>query len=327
MEMGERRSKPAITLRKNAQSATLRATGPAALRVNHPSPLGGLGTRPGEVRSPTTLQKLGGFRSEPPMSLPSASGTMPHARATEPPPVLPPQVLVKTSRIESWPENWIECLGAEAPFRHVGLADNNGSGIFFAFHDEAIEIGYVVFVKRRTKSGADALRRMQILHADRKAVQWPFDIAFCGSLVRGESLRHQLLYRNQRDNRVDLGIYPLDLFQVGLHHFARRELFLTDEIRHLPRRQETDVRVRSGGHVHIFGNAWQRLVWFHGSGLHRACKKRAECRRCGGCGAKFERVTSRDSIGHVEPQLEMTGTGTATREPATHARSRLRRNS
>src|SRR5437763_6403081 len=91
MEIGERRPKPARALRKKAQSVTLRATGPATLRVNHPSVLGGLGTRPGEVRRPTTLQKLGGFRREPPMSLPSASGTMPQARATEPPPVLPPQ--------------------------------------------------------------------------------------------------------------------------------------------------------------------------------------------------------------------------------------------
>src|SRR6266852_6517442 len=94
MEMGDRRSKPARTLRKNAQSLTLRATGPATLKVNQPSALGGLGTRPGEVRRPTTLQKFGGLRSEPPISLPSASGTIPQASATQPPPVLPPQVLL-----------------------------------------------------------------------------------------------------------------------------------------------------------------------------------------------------------------------------------------
>src|SRR5260370_15586990 len=96
MEMGERRSKPARTLRKKAQSWTQRATGTGTLRVNHPCVLGGLGTRPGEVRRPTTLQKLGGFRNEPPMSLPSASGTIPQVRATAPPPVLPPQVFVKS---------------------------------------------------------------------------------------------------------------------------------------------------------------------------------------------------------------------------------------
>src|SRR5215470_2866469 len=94
--MGERRSNPAKTLKKKAQSETLRATGPETLNVNHPSSVGGFGTRPGEGRRPTTLQKFGGLRSEPPISLPSASGTIPHARATEPPPVLPPHVFVRS---------------------------------------------------------------------------------------------------------------------------------------------------------------------------------------------------------------------------------------
>src|SRR3954464_8551405 len=48
--------------------------------------------RPGEVRKPTTEQKLAGLRSEPPVSVPSARGTMPQANATAPPPLLPPQV-------------------------------------------------------------------------------------------------------------------------------------------------------------------------------------------------------------------------------------------
>ena len=46
------------------------------------------------MRKPTTLQKLAGLRSEPPVSLPSAIGNMPHASATAAPPLLPPQVLV-----------------------------------------------------------------------------------------------------------------------------------------------------------------------------------------------------------------------------------------
>src|SRR6201984_831607 len=83
-------------LRKNAQSVTLRATGPGTDSVNQPRFVGTLGTRPGDGRMPTTLQKFGGLRSEPPMSLPSASGTMPQANATAPPPVLPPQVLLKS---------------------------------------------------------------------------------------------------------------------------------------------------------------------------------------------------------------------------------------
>src|SRR5882672_7684567 len=94
MEIGEWWSNPAKTLRKNAQSVTFRATGPETESVAHPNFVGISGTRPGEVRMPTTLQKFGGLRSEPPISLPSASGTIPQASATQPPPVLPPQVLV-----------------------------------------------------------------------------------------------------------------------------------------------------------------------------------------------------------------------------------------
>src|SRR5713226_4323435 len=94
MEIGEWWSNPARTLRKNAQSVTLRATGPETESVNHPSLVGTSGTRAGDVRIPTTLQKFGGLRSDPPISLPSASGTIPQANATAPPPVLPPQVLV-----------------------------------------------------------------------------------------------------------------------------------------------------------------------------------------------------------------------------------------
>src|SRR6267378_1852280 len=94
MEIGEWWSYPARTLKKNAQSVTLRATGPGTDSVNQPRFVGTLGTRPGDGRMPTTLQKFGGLRSEPPISLPSASGTIPQASATQPPPVLPPQVLV-----------------------------------------------------------------------------------------------------------------------------------------------------------------------------------------------------------------------------------------
>jgi hypothetical protein len=56
--------------------------------VNRPNRAGTLETLPGEGRMPTTLQKFGGLRKEPPMSLPSASGTIPVASATAPPPVL-----------------------------------------------------------------------------------------------------------------------------------------------------------------------------------------------------------------------------------------------
>src|SRR5262245_2808524 len=67
--------------------------GPRTEKGDQPRLDGHTGTRPGAVRKPTTLLKLAGFRSEPPMSLPSAIGIIPQARATAAPPLEPPHVL------------------------------------------------------------------------------------------------------------------------------------------------------------------------------------------------------------------------------------------
>ena len=91
---GARGSGPVITLSNNATSSTVRAMGPCTLRPIHTLSLGHAGTRPSDGRRPTTLQKLAGLRSEPPRSLPSASGTMPQASATAAPPLDPPHVFV-----------------------------------------------------------------------------------------------------------------------------------------------------------------------------------------------------------------------------------------
>src|SRR5258708_19583011 len=74
--------------RKRATSATVRAIGPLVESGDHdPS---SWGTRPIEGRKPTTLLNAAGLRIEPPVSLPSAIGTMPHRSPPPPPPLLPP---------------------------------------------------------------------------------------------------------------------------------------------------------------------------------------------------------------------------------------------
>lgn len=88
--IGERGSGPASTDNPNATSQTVRAIGPWTASVSQPSRPGQLGTRPGEGRSPTTLQNDAGLRSEPPMSPPSARGCIPVASAAAAPPLLPP---------------------------------------------------------------------------------------------------------------------------------------------------------------------------------------------------------------------------------------------
>src|SRR6476646_1399559 len=66
--------------------------GPTTLRGLQAFRDGTFGTRPDDVRKPTTEQKLAGLRSEPPRSLPSAIGSIPQASATAAPPLEPPQV-------------------------------------------------------------------------------------------------------------------------------------------------------------------------------------------------------------------------------------------
>jgi hypothetical protein len=94
-------SGPASTLNNNATSATVRAIGPATPIGDQLAPRG---TRPGDGRNPTTLHQAAGLRSEPPASLPSAIGTMPHASATAAPPLLPPQVRLTSQGLRVAPK-------------------------------------------------------------------------------------------------------------------------------------------------------------------------------------------------------------------------------
>src|SRR5204863_679815 len=66
--------------------------GPATLIESQARSVGYTGTRPGVVRKPTTPQKAAGVRSDPPRSVPCASGPIPVASATAAPPLEPPHV-------------------------------------------------------------------------------------------------------------------------------------------------------------------------------------------------------------------------------------------
>jgi len=70
----------------------VRPIGPATLIGVQPSVRRSFGTRPGEGRKPTMPQNAAGMRSEPPVSEPVQSGSMPVASATAEPPDEPPQV-------------------------------------------------------------------------------------------------------------------------------------------------------------------------------------------------------------------------------------------
>src|SRR5258706_13788818 len=64
IEIGERGSGPAMAESRNAASPAVRAIGPRTPSVFQAFGAGHAGTRPGEGRKPTTLQKFPGLRSE-----------------------------------------------------------------------------------------------------------------------------------------------------------------------------------------------------------------------------------------------------------------------
>jgi hypothetical protein len=72
----------------------VRAIGPSVESEDQAACISQEGTMPRDDLKPTTLQKGAGLRREPPISLPSAIGTIPQAKATAAPPLDPPRVLV-----------------------------------------------------------------------------------------------------------------------------------------------------------------------------------------------------------------------------------------
>src|SRR5579871_502306 len=93
MESGVLGSGPAMVLNESARSATVRPRQPGVLSVDQPKSALGLGMRPTTGRKPTILQNAAGLRSDPPVSEPVATGTIPQANATAAPPDDPPHVL------------------------------------------------------------------------------------------------------------------------------------------------------------------------------------------------------------------------------------------
>src|SRR5580700_9473506 len=102
-----------MVLSAKARSATERPRHPEVLSVDHANAAFGFGTRPGEGRNPTTLQNAAGLRSEPPVSDPVATGTIPQASATAAPPEDPPHVFVGSYGLRVAPKTLLNVCDPE----------------------------------------------------------------------------------------------------------------------------------------------------------------------------------------------------------------------
>src|SRR6185312_578270 len=107
-------------------SSTSRASGPLVAVVSQRLSVGHDGTRPRLGRRPTTPQNDAGLRSEPPMSEPSASGTIPARRAHAAPPLDPPADRVGSTGLRVVPKTglkvWEPAANSGTLVRPIGTA-------------------------------------------------------------------------------------------------------------------------------------------------------------------------------------------------------------
>lgn len=120
-DAGSRGSAPAITLSRNATSATDLAIGPFTETPTNGICAGAIGTRPTVGRRATMLLKLAGLRSEPPRSPPSANGSSPAAIAAPAPPLEPPALFERS--IKAGEVHGFKCT--EAPLVQVDIHLNS----------------------------------------------------------------------------------------------------------------------------------------------------------------------------------------------------------
>ena len=141
---GVRRTRPGRPTARSAPAGPARRPPTAAARRRRPSgpsaPAPTAATSPARpatsaparasAAGPTTLQNAAGLRSEPPMSLPSASGTKPAASAAAAPPDEPPAD--RPCRYGLWvaPNTVLNVCEPGRELRHVGLADPDGPAAF-----------------------------------------------------------------------------------------------------------------------------------------------------------------------------------------------------
>ena len=102
----------------------------------------------------------------------------------------------------------------------------------------------VVLENSRAVGGANAGGIHQVLVRDGKPVQWTEDGAARLHFVCFAGVLDSLL-RDQRDDRVHLGIDAFDLLEMSVHCFARAEFLAANLVRHFGGAHETNVG--SGG--------------------------------------------------------------------------------
>ena len=164
-------SGPCVAARNRRASSAQRASGPWwEIESNRPGSTS-IGIRPSAGLSPTTPLHAAGMRTEPPMSLPSASGTQPDATAAALPPEEPPGVRSRACGLRVVPHSGLSVCERVGELRRRRLADDDRAGPAQRGDHVGVAVGHPVLERVRAERRAVAGDRRGVLDGDRHAVQ------------------------------------------------------------------------------------------------------------------------------------------------------------
>ena len=216
------------------------------------------------------LLKLAGLRSEPPRSLPSASGQQTGGERRPGAAARTARALRQVVGIDGRAVHLVVGVRAHPELGHVGLADRDHAGLPQALDENRVLRRHEVLVDRGAPCEGKADGGLQVLEGDGEAVQRPDLLSSRHTPVGLIGQGQALVVVQLRHDGVDLGIHPIDLFEVRRHHLARRELAGADETRQLASAHEAEIaglgrRYRyclggSGRNGHVTGHCAQRCA-------------------------------------------------------------------
>ena len=125
-----------------------------------------------------------------------------------------------------------------AELRGVRLAEDDEAGVAQPADDRGVEVGDVVGERATRVRRSDAFRRGQVLDRNRDAVKRASVVRGIGSPRVSERPP-----RRDGDERVQLGIEPLDSLEVELGELDRGDVSVPDEPSLLGRREERELSV------------------------------------------------------------------------------------
>ena len=136
--------------------------------------------------------------------------------------------LLRIERVASRAVDAILGIGAGAELRRVRLAKDDAAFETHAGDHRAVFLGYMIFIDQAALGRAETGRRLEVLHADRQAVDDPEIVAtHHGVFGIASRLARRLLV--QRNHGVDRPVGRADAPETAIEKLERRDLLAPDQ--------------------------------------------------------------------------------------------------